>query len=195
MVSLSVAMSTSLRDSSEATRTVSHRGRADILVPLYPHNMLQLKCDLFCGKFLFGSLTAIRASLFAIRHLRSKWYLGNLSHILRHILTKVYRQILNRTEDKGKDFQSCMRPAMLYGSKTWCFRKNKLAVFRRTERSVVRAICGVKLMDRKNTKELMGMLGLQDTLVKLAKANGVRWYGHVLGGMTLTHWEGRWTSK
>jgi len=35
-------------------------------------------------------------------------------------------------------------------------------------------------MDRKNTKELMSVLGLQDTVDKLATANGVRWYGHLL---------------
>ena len=35
-------------------------------------------------------------------------------------------------------------------------------------------------MDRKNTEELMKMLGLKETLDKMAKANGVRWYGHVV---------------
>jgi len=34
-------------------------------------------------------------------------------------------------------------------------------------------MCGVKLVDKKNTKELMGMLGLQDAVDKLARANGV----------------------
>jgi len=67
---------------------------------------------------------------------------------------------------------------MLYGSGTWCLRENEMAILGRTERSMVRAKCGVKLMDRKNTKELTGMLGLQDTVDKLA--NGVRWYGDVL---------------
>ena len=32
----------------------------------------------------------------------------------------------------------------------------------------------------KNTKELMEMLGLKKTLDRKAKANGVRWYGHVI---------------
>ena len=35
-------------------------------------------------------------------------------------------------------------------------------------------------MDRKNTEELMKMLGLKKTLDKMAKANGVRWFGHVV---------------
>ena len=41
-------------------------------------------------------------------------------------------------------------------------------------------MCGVKLMDKKNTEESIVMLGLKETKDKLAKANGVRWYGHVL---------------
>ena len=51
---------------------------------------------------------------------------------------------------------------MLYGSETWCLRENEIAILRRTERAMVRAMCGAKLM------------------VQMAKANGVRWYGHVL---------------
>ena len=35
-------------------------------------------------------------------------------------------------------------------------------------------------INRKNNKELMEMLGLNETLGKMAKANGVRWCGHVV---------------
>ena len=35
-------------------------------------------------------------------------------------------------------------------------------------------------MDGKNTEDLMKMLGLKETLDKMAQANGVRWYGHVV---------------
>ena len=41
-------------------------------------------------------------------------------------------------------------------------------------------MCRVKLMDRKSTKGPMSMLGLQDTVDKLARANGVCWCEHVL---------------
>ena len=44
----------------------------------------------------------------------------------------------------------------------------------------MRSMCGVKLVDRKNTDELMEMLCLKKTLDRMAKANGVRWYGHVI---------------
>ena len=55
-----------------------------------------------------------------------------------------------------------------------------MAILRRTERAMVRAMCGAKLMDKKKIEDLMKMLGLKETAVQMAKANGVRWYGHVL---------------
>ena len=55
-----------------------------------------------------------------------------------------------------------------------------MAVMRRTERAMVRAMCGAKLMEKKRTADLMEMLGLKETVVQMAKVNGVRWYGHVL---------------
>ena len=53
-----------------------------------------------------------------------------------------------------------------------------MAILRRTERAMVRVMRGAKLMER--TADLMEMLGLKETAVQKAKANGVRWYGHVL---------------
>ena len=50
---------------------------------------------------------------------------------------------------KGMLYQSCVRSAMLYGSETWCLRESEMAILR-TERAMVRLMCGVKLVDRKN---------------------------------------------
>ena len=69
---------------------------------------------------------------------------------------------------------------ILYGSETWCLRECEMAILRRTERAMVREMCGVKLAERKNSEKLMEMLGLKKSLEKLAKANGIHWYGHVL---------------
>ena len=55
-----------------------------------------------------------------------------------------------------------------------------MANLRRTERAMVRSMCKVKLVDGKNTEELMEMLGLKKTLDRMAKTNGVRWCGHVI---------------
>ena len=48
---------------------------------------------------------------------------------------------------KGKIYKSYVRSAMLYGSKTWCLRKNDVAILRKAERFMVRAMCSVKLME------------------------------------------------
>ena len=69
---------------------------------------------------------------------------------------------------------------MLYVSETWCLRENEMAILRKTERAIVRAMCGAKLMEKKRSEDLMEMLGLKEMVVEMAKANGVRWYGHVL---------------
>ena len=81
---------------------------------------------------------------------------------------------------KGLVYKSCVRSVILYGSETWCLNENEMGILRRAERAMVRVMCGVKLMDRKKTEDLMKMLGLEEAVDQLAKANGVRWYGHVL---------------
>ena len=61
-----------------------------------------------------------------------------------------------------------------------CLRENEMAVLRRTEKAMIRAMCGVKMTEKRSSQELMSLLGLKDTLDGLARVSGVRWYGHVL---------------
>ena len=69
-------------------------------------------------------------------------------------------------------YRSCVRSAMLYRSEKWCLRENEMTILRRTERTMVRAMCGAKLMEKKRTEDLMEMLGLKETVVLMAKTNG-----------------------
>ena len=64
---------------------------------------------------------------------------------------------------------------MLYGSEAWCLRENEMETLRRTE-NAMRAMCGVKLIKKRS--QLMSLLGAKDTLDKLVRASGVRWYEH-----------------
>ena len=64
-------------------------------------------------------------------------------------------------------YQSFVRLIMLYGSETWCLREKELVILRRTERVMIREMCGVKLINKKNTYELMNMLGLDETVDKM----------------------------
>ena len=81
---------------------------------------------------------------------------------------------------KEKFYKSCVRSAMLYGSEARCLREKEIAILRRTERAMIRAMCGVKLLDRRNSDELMDMLGIKESLDRMAKASSMQWYGHVL---------------
>ena len=51
-----------------------------------------------------------------------------------------------------------------------------IEILQRTERDMVRNMCGEKLVDRKTTKDLMQMLNLNETIDQLEKANSIRWY-------------------
>ena len=62
---------------------------------------------------------------------------------------------------------------MLYGSETWYLKENEIGILR-TERSIMRAMCGVKLVNKRNTVELMDMLGLKEAADKPARGIGVR---------------------
>ena len=55
-----------------------------------------------------------------------------------------------------------------------------MTILQRTERSTVRAMCRVQLKDRKRSKDLMLMLGLNKTIDQLSMAKSVCRYDHVL---------------
>ena len=65
--------------------------------------------------------------------------------------------------------KSYVRPAILYGSDTWCLKECEMKILLRAERSMVRALCGVMLKDRKRSTDLL-MLGLNETIDQLAMA-------------------------
>ena len=58
-----------------------------------------------------------------------------------------------------------------------------MGILRRNERAMVKSTCEVKLVNRRNMEELMEMWGLKEMLDGMAKANRVRWYGHVIIGV------------
>ena len=63
-----------------------------------------------------------------------------------------------------KVYKSCVRSAMLYGSETWCLREKQMATLRGTQRAMIRAMCDVKLLDQRNSEELMDKLGIKESL-------------------------------
>ena len=69
---------------------------------------------------------------------------------------------------------------MRYGSESRCLGQNEVGMLERAKIAMVRRMCGVKLKDKKSTIDLMQILYLNEAINQLAKANCVRWFGHVL---------------
>ena len=63
---------------------------------------------------------------------------------------------------------------MLYESERWCLGQNEIGILQRTERTMVSNMCGVKLIDKRLTKDPMQMLDLNETTDQLARASSVR---------------------
>ena len=49
-------------------------------------------------------------------------------------------------------------------SEVWCLKENENAILKRTERVMVRAMCGQKIIGKKTEKQ-MNMLGLKETTI------------------------------
>ena len=74
---------------------------------------------------------------------------------------------------KGAGNKCHIRPAILYGSEAWCLKESEMAIFTKDRNTMVRAMCGVQLKDRKRSTDLMFMLGLNETIDQLAMVNSV----------------------
>ena len=61
---------------------------------------------------------------------------------------------------------------MLYGKETWCLRENEMAIFRRPEKAMMRAM-SEELIEKRRNQEFMSLLGLKDTLDGLVRVSVV----------------------
>ena len=66
---------------------------------------------------------------------------------------------------KGAFYETSVRPAILHGSKAWCLEEGQ------KERSIVRAISEYSSKIEKRSKDLMLMLGLNETINQLDMAS------------------------
>ena len=65
---------------------------------------------------------------------------------------------------------------MLYWSETWCLRENEMVILRRTEKAMVREMCGPRLMEKKRTEVLtFGDVGIKGNLHNLEKTETNIW--------------------
>ena len=79
---------------------------------------------------------------------------------------------------KRKIFRACVQSVLIYGTETWAMKAENLRSLERTERMMVRWMCGVSLKDRKRSEDLYSLLGIQ-SVAKVVRHGRLRWFGHV----------------
>ena len=80
---------------------------------------------------------------------------------------------------KGNIYKACVQSALTYyGTETWATKKANLHSLERTERMMVRWMCGVSLKDRKGSVDLYSLLGVQ-SVADVVRQGRLRWFGHV----------------
>jgi hypothetical protein len=80
---------------------------------------------------------------------------------------------------KGKFYKACVQSVLVYGSETWPMKVEDRQRLVRTERAMVRWMCGVKLTDRRSHDELCCRLGIECGVADVVTRGRLRWYGHV----------------
>ena len=75
---------------------------------------------------------------------------------------------------KGKIYRACVQSVLTYGIETQDMKKG----LERTERMMVRWMCGVSLKDRKRSVNLYSLLGVQ-SVANLVQHGRLRWFGHL----------------
>ena len=58
----------------------------------------------------------------------------------------MWQEIASKVEEDV--YVRYVRPAILYESEAWCLKESEMGILQRTERYMVRAMCGVLLKDR-----------------------------------------------
>ena len=79
---------------------------------------------------------------------------------------------------KGRVYRACVQSVMVYGSETWPVKVDDMQRLERTERMMVRWMCGVSLKQRRLTDVLRKCLGI-GSVSEVVRSGRLRWFGHV----------------
>jgi hypothetical protein len=79
---------------------------------------------------------------------------------------------------KGKIYRSCVQRVLVYASETWATKVADMQRLERTERNMVRWMCGVTVRQERSIHELMKCLGVED-VATVVRRGRLRWFGHV----------------
>ena len=79
---------------------------------------------------------------------------------------------------KGIVYRACVQCVMTYGSETWAMKVDDMQRLERTEKMMIRWMCGVTLRNRVASEELRERLGIA-SVSDMVRRGRLRWFGHV----------------
>ena len=79
---------------------------------------------------------------------------------------------------KGRIYSACVQSVLIYGTETWAMKADDLRSLERTERMMVRWMCGVSLKDRRRSEDLCNLLGI-NCVADVVRHGRLRWFGHL----------------
>jgi hypothetical protein len=79
---------------------------------------------------------------------------------------------------KGNLYDLVVRKSLLHGSETWPMKVGDKQRITRTERSMIRRMCGVSLKDKRRSVDLLQCLGII-SVEEIMDNSALRWLGHV----------------
>ena len=79
---------------------------------------------------------------------------------------------------RGRLYSTCVRSAMLHATECMGLTVKDTCKLQKTDRAMIRWICGVKLKDRVRSDILLDRLKIPD-ITETCRANRLRWFGHV----------------
>ena len=68
---------------------------------------------------------------------------------------------------------------MMYGCESWPMRKRNEENLARTERRMIRMMCGMTLVNREKSEDMWERLGLMEDIGVGIKKVRLRWFGHI----------------
>ena len=114
--------------------------------------------------------------LIEIWHVEARFVFYMLMVMTRIPAHSNWKRIPIKTERQGICYLR-LRSCLMHGSETWPLKVEHELTFR-TEMSMIRWMCGVKLNERKKSEELRELLGLEPVSLIIKKSR-LRWFGHV----------------
>ena len=86
---------------------------------------------------------------------------------------------------KGRVYRSCVQRVLVYGSETWPMKAEDMQRLERTERMMVRWMCGASLKSRISSNDLNKRLNVE-AVTDVVRQGRLRWFGTWSVRITMT---------